>query len=585
MKFRSALAPLMATFGLMFLVPAPAHADAQDFTIPIFEADYYLSRDSQHISHLQVNEHIVAEFPEIDQNHGILRALPKTYEGHSVSLQLQRVVDGAGRAWNYTTSTQNDNLVLKIGDAGTYVHGRQTYDISYSMANVTANPAGHNGHFWDVNGDQWSQPFGRVTARVHLTPELTAALQPQYTRCFTGVRGSTSSDCAITNEKPSNDSYTSFITTRPLTAGETLTYELGFASGTFVAYTRPAGELNQLIAKIIFLGLLPPLLAFVFIVRRWRRFGRDPEGRGTIVAEYAPPKELSVISSSVLLHEGFQAKAISAQILDLAVRGYLKIYEVTVKKLLKDKTSYEIELIRAPDGLRTEETAALVLLLGANPSIGARVNLDTLANKLYSGATSLGSAVQTQLTTDGYFQTNPSKAKLPYLIGGIALIFVSVLGFPYTLGLIASGIILLIGSQFMPARTAQGVTLREYLLGLKLYMQMAEADRIKMLQSPHGELTEKIDVSDTAKLVKLYEKLLPYAMLFGIEKDWAKEFANLYKEAPDWYSGSSNFSAGYFAASLAGFSNASTASFTAPSSSGSGGSSGGGGGGGGGGGW
>jgi uncharacterized membrane protein len=137
----------------------------------------------------------------------------------------------------------------------------------------------------------------------------------------------------------------------------------------------------------------------------------------------------------------------------------------------------------------------------------------------------------------------------------------------------------------MPARTVQGVTLREYLLGLKLYMQMTEADRIKVMQSPRGELTEKIDTSDTARLVKLYEKLLPYAMLFGIEKDWAKEFAALYTETPEWYSGHSGFSAAYFAGSMASFGAASTASFTAPSSSGSGGSAGGGGGGGGGGGW
>jgi uncharacterized membrane protein len=74
-------------------------------------------------------------------------------------------------------------------------------------------------------------------------------------------------------------------------------------------------------------------------------------------------------------------------------------------------------------------------------------------------------------------------------------------------------------------------------------------------------------------------------MLFGIEKQWVKEFAQLYEQPPEWYAGSGAFNAGYFAGSMSGFASASAASFSPPSSSGGGGSAGGGGGGGGGGGW
>jgi uncharacterized membrane protein len=132
--------------------------------------------------------------------------------------------------------------------------------------------------------------------------------------------------------------------------------------------------------------------------------------------------------------------------------------------------------------------------------------------------------------------------------------------------------------------------MRDYLLGLRMYMRLAEADRLKVLQSPHGELTEKINIDDKTQLVKLYERLLPYAMLFGIEKQWASEFAKLYDQPPDWYAGNAAFNAVYFAAAMNSFSVASAASFTPPSNSsssgfGGGGFAGGGGGGGGGGGW
>jgi uncharacterized membrane protein len=121
-------------------------------------------------------------------------------------------------------------------------------------------------------------------------------------------------------------------------------------------------------------------------------------------------------------------------------------------------------------------------------------------------------------------------------------------------------------------------------------MQIAEAERIKLLQSPSGRYTEKIDTSDGTQVVRVYERLLPYAMLFGIEKEWAKQFAALYAEQPEWYHGTGTFNAVLFASAMHDFSVASSQSFTSPSSSsssgmGGGGFSGGGGGGGGGGGW
>jgi uncharacterized membrane protein len=92
-------------------------------------------------------------------------------------------------------------------------------------------------------------------------------------------------------------------------------------------------------------------------------------------------------------------------------------------------------------------------------------------------------------------------------------------------------------------------------------------------------------------MIKLFEDLLPYAILFGLEKEWAKQFKDLYVQPPSWYNGTSGtFNSIYLANSLSSFNNVNAAAFTAPSSSdssgfGGGGFSGGGGGGGGGGGW
>ena len=96
---------------------------------------------------------------------------------------------------------------------------------------------------------------------------------------------------------------------------------------------------------------------------------------------------------------------------------------------------------------------------------------------------------------------------------------------------------------------------------------------------------------DEKKLIKLYERVLPYAVLFGQEKEWSKQIGHYYEQAgeqPDWYSGAGAFSAIAFASGMSSLdtaaSNASGYSSSSGGSSG-GGFAGGGGGGGGGGGW
>jgi uncharacterized membrane protein len=87
-----------------------------------------------------------------------------------------------------------------------------------------------------------------------------------------------------------------------------------------------------------------------------------------------------------------------------------------------------------------------------------------------------------------------------------------------------------------------------------------------------------------------FEKLLPFAVAFGVEKAWAKRFEAIDIKNPDWYEGtsSSHFNTALFASSLSHSYSSFASSSTPPSSSSSGfsgGSSGGGGGGGGGGSW
>lgn len=582
------------TIGAALLVVCgagvPARAGVQDFSITSFTADYYLSRDSGRVSELKVTEKIVAQFPDFDQNHGILRAIPATYQKHGLEVTVTGVKNAHGNKWEYSSYNENDNLVLKIGDADKYVKGEQTYIIDYTLRGVIMDTADGQEFYWDVNGDQWQQPFQRVEATLHLPADIAKNLKAP-SRCYTGGFGSQESQCDIYYSYDQGQGRIINVKTklqRQLNPGETLSVEFGFTGGTFAPYTPSAREITRWVWAGMGIAGLPLVTLFV-LLRNYMRTGRDPKGRGAIVPEYLPPKDVSVLGANAVLTEGFSTKAASATIIDLAVRHYLKIYETKEKGMLNG-ADYDIELIKSPNDLRPEEKQVVSMLFGAGAAVGGRVSLSSLKTSLATKVAKLDKDTEKRMTDAGYFAKAPSKARLPYFV--VATIM-TVAGFvlfvayiPVAIGLLVSAAMLFIGAFAMPARTVKGVELREYLQGLQQYIKLAEAERLKVLQSPRGELTEKIDTGDKTQLIKLYERLLPYAMLFGLEKDWAKAMAPLYDEQrPDWYSGNHAFSAAWFAGSLSNFGTTAGTTFSPPSSSGSGGGAGGGGGGGGGGGW
>lgn len=126
----------------------------------------------------------------------------------------------------------------------------------------------------------------------------------------------------------------------------------------------------------------------------------------------------------------------------------------------------------------------------------------------------------------------------------------------------------------MPKKTKEGVILKEKSLGLKEFLYRADRYKLKWQEKE-----------------EIFEKFLPYAMVFGVVDQWAKNFKNIYTDSPDWYVGNINtFSAIYIASEMSHFSSSASSSYSPPASSGSsgfggGGSSGGGFGGGGGGSW
>jgi len=573
-RIATLVAVLVVAVSTVLGVTDTVRADVNDFVIEDFVADYTLSKNDRQ-GELQVVEHIRVNFT--DQNHGLLRAIPKSYKGHSLKLHIDQVSSSTAPA-QYTTYTSNDNLVLKIGDPDRTVTGVHNYTIVYTVSNVVGFYDDHDELYWDINGDQWGQPFQHVTANIR----LPNGLQSQEQACFAGSYGQNNKQCEI---HKTDSGFTA--TASELGAYQTLTTVLAFPKGYFAAPTW-IDWLHDYYVRILAI-VVPSVIAGGWAFQRWWRSGRDLKGRGVIIPEYTPPDGLSAGEAGMIVDYRLDAKDVSAAIIDLAIRKYVRIIEKVEKKILKDKKTYEFELLRADFAeLKSHEQKVLSDLF-PNKTVGERVKLDSLNNKFYKTVQSLQESVPKDLTKAGYFTSNPKKAGNSLYVVGSVLLFVAFLVHSWiSLGIGIGAAIVLIFALLMPKRSAHGVTAKENLEGLKMYMTVVEKDRIKMLQSPDAPYAEKSKAPE--QTVELFEKLLPFAIVLGVENEWAKKFESIYTTPPDWYAGNwATFNAVYFTSSLNSSVSAMGTNFSPPSSSGSsgssGGSSGGGGGGGGGGGW
>lgn len=562
-----------------------AHADVNDFEFESLDVVYELGRTENGASMLTVVETFVAVFPEFDQNRGMRRSIPDTYLGAPLNPHLVSITDGDGNSREAETESEDGSFSMTSRE-GDYVHGRQTYVFTYTLENVVRlfEDTKSDEFYWNVNGTEWQQPFGRVTATVRMSPEIAEA-RTGAQACYAGYEGSTQT-CPISASGAEVEASAS-----PVAPYQTMTIAIGFDSGTFEGFdasylASPWGWLQALSA----LGM-GGAIVWALIVRR--RHLRDEPGRPVIIAEYTPPRMVDALEAAVML--GYTTKAIPAEVLEQAVVGSLRIVEggrkfwggVKLKAQLVDPSKADGDgrmLLEGlfPDGVPGDEfefgstdtrfsaAAQKVLKAATQELVNRRLRREVPARRrVWPVLAAVGAAVLLFLT--GF-------AALDAMVNPVFPILLIIAAVPATI--VVGGLV------SRKPLTALGAETRDHLLGLKEFIEWAEADRIRMLQSPQGAERVQVDTTDRRVMLRLYEALLPYAVVFGQEKDWARELAVLYGAgaSPVWYAGSGGFDASSFSSGISTLSSSTASSSSTSGGSSGGGSAGGGGGGGGGGG-
>lgn len=522
--------------------------------IQSFNVDIEVNRDSS----INVKENIVYDFGNQDR-HGIYRNIPYKYKARGGNFNLRfsdiKAADENGNTYMHEVTNQGNDINIKIGDPNTYITGVHTYVISYKVQRALNYFESHDELYWNVTGNEWDVNIEESQAKITL-PEPTERKQIQM-KCFTGVLGSTTEDCT---KEVVDDKTVSFRSNEKLSYYEGLTIVLGWPKGMV---TEPDFWQKALwiLGDNWYLGI--PVVVFIFSYLYWRVRGRDPKKRETIIAEYEPPDGLSPAEVGTIYDNKADTKDITATLIDLAIKGYLKIKQtgegrkdytfIKLKEVGDLKNDYEVDLVNSIFGSKTE------------------TKLNDLKNTFYTDLNRIKRNIYNTVTNKKYYAKNPNRAKFGCLfifsllmfMASIPLGFVT-LNFYLGISLLISSIIMFVFSMFMSKRTIKGVRTLEKILGFKEFLTVTEKERLKFHNPPD-------------MVPELFEKFLPYAMALGVETEWAKNFEDIYKKQPDWYESHTPgvFTSVMLANSLSSFSaGASSVMVSQPASTASGGGSG-----------
>ena len=566
----------MNRLGLaLLLAAAPVAAQERSLVIEKFDATIKVNADAS----LDITEAITPRFT--GHWNGIFRTIPIEYRtpqgfNWTIRFDLVSVTDDQGNELKVEKSRERHYLKLKIWVPGAEDATRHVV-LKYRAKNGLRFFDDHDELYWNVTGDEWEVPIEKATSTI----ELPSGAQGVRAISFNGAYGATDKDALITKSGTS----VHLEMPHPLAFHEGMTAVVGWNKGVVTAPTA-ADKIFGFLASNW--PLIIPIPVFFAMLSVWRKRGRDPR-QLPISVQYDPPEHMTPAEAGTLLDNSADMRDITATLVDLAVRGYIRIEEKEEAKLfglIKDKEFVFHRLKGAAEwtSLKEHETA----MLGAVFADGPTVALSQLENEFYRSLPGIKNAIFGALIERDCYKARPDSVQGAWIAGAMFVGFgigvggsaladnFSMTPLPFIIAGVLSGLIMAAFGIYMPARTVTGARTLEKILGFEEFMNRVEGDRLR----------------DFVKTPEMFERFLPYAMAFGVEKKWAAAFQDIMREPPRWYAGAGygQFNASVFSNRLSTMATqaSSTMSSSPRSSSGSGfsgGSSGGGGGGGGGGGF
>lgn len=593
-----------------------------------YDVDFeLLADDSAHVT-----ETIVYDFGD-NEKHGIFRVIPTSFKSHGqywpMKYEIESVTDETGYDYLNNVSKSigflglpgaKDEITIKIGDPDVLVKGVKTYIIKYKVSHVVGFFDAYDEVYFNLLGVNWQVPVVTFNARISLPPGVTLDMQSISFYCGEFQETNLCGTFEVIEDKEILFSASAIQEFSGVTTG------FSFTKGMIPSPDKKDFWKYVIVQYWVF--LLPFLLPIILRLSRIKNYLRVRKYNinHPLTVEYSRPL-FSPLQARFVLKTTNSLNDFATVLVDLAVRGHIVILE-------KDSKYTFLVAKNSPADTLSQTEKTIVDFIGEMESkdisgssdelLNSVSEIDTLSTKEFltgsfdkkisklvekkeftaSFAIKTINTLQNEIK-DIIFEPSTkftwvtkivgSNKELNYissvtqsLIPGLFLLVITgiffsgyVVPFVIFLTCMTVGVSNAIGMSYRFPMTENGLRIRREIEGLKYYIKIAEKDRINFANAP-------------AKTPALFEKLLPYAMAFGLEKKWIKEFELIVVSSPVWFKSESKelFSIVTFKNNISSFvkqNTLSTGSVRSGSSGFSGssgrGHSGGGGGGGGGGSW
>lgn len=469
---------------------------------------------------------------------GIVRDLVGRYGDSSLEYDDFEVHDEDGEPVPFQMSgpslSGSGDVSLRIGD-GSRRSGLHTYVISYT---TTPNMVGTDDYqelYFNVNGTEWPNGFKEVSAVLTVDPELVDDFSGDQA-CYQGRAGSTAT-CDI--RRTNDNRWVAAL--QDVGPWENLTMAVGFEPGTVSHPMRPyeSASLGWWgIAITLAIGAVP----FVIALGSRALVGNLSRGETGVVTQFDPPEDLPPVLAADFL--GRPERGAAAHLAWLVTQGHGTLTGVVeagqapgpdrddLDRRTRARLRTGLELTWQHTGMNSRMRRVTELLFGRSDK--------TVELRSFRSEHQL-------LKAQEYRDELLERLHVRHVIGlnGVLLWvgFLGLLGFGFYqvyLGLAGLGmywlgatlvafLLLMAAVHIMPVHgglTRRGKELRRHLMGLERFIRMSEANRIAWLQNAQ-------DAPRDGGEVQLYEKLLPWAIVFGEERSWAQLLGGMYDRFPE----------------------------------------------------
>ena len=499
---------------------------------------------------------------------GILRDFPTTYkrnDGSRVEVGFDVLsVSRDGSAEHYVTERMNNGVRIRIGEADRSLnYGLHEYVITYRTTRQIGFFDNFDELYWNATGTGWTFPIDFAEARITL-PEGVAFKQ---TALYTGPQGARGQDARVVEQQPGR---IVFRTTQGLPVANGLTVAAGWQKGVVAPPTQQQ-KLEALLHDnpgALYAGL-GGAFVIAFYCLAWLFVGRDPR-RGIVIPLFAPPEGMSAAAVRYVETMNFDDRVFTAAIVGLGVNGHLKLKgngEAGVISHVKGTKPLDAAEQVVVTELFTKESSVRLDQSDHKVINDAKYKLWAALAKTYKGkmfannflwsffglfATAAVTAAAVYAFLENYGTSAPGMVAgtliplLPMMIGatqirygwrkgsmlrmvigfGVVVVFgaigVALLSFnvglgpailpgvvPYALAAVTS-----LGFSWLQAPSRQGRQIMDQIEGFKLYLGVAEKDRLNFANPPE-------------ETPELFERFLPYAIALDVENAWAKRFAGV----------------------------------------------------------